>query len=212
LAEFPRLRPVSDCAVLVEFAETLSDSAHEAVLALDRALGEEALAGQTEVVPAYVSLMVVFDPLVTDHAAVIAGAKARIGHADAGLGPGQEHVVGVVYDGADLAEVARRTGLRADEVIAAHTGVSYRVALFGFAPGYAYLGGGLGVIGLPRKEKPVRDVPAGSVIIAGAQCIITTLRMPTGWWVIGRTDVMILGPERMLFEVGDRVRFVPVGS
>jgi allophanate hydrolase subunit 1 len=32
--------------------------------------------------------------------------------------------------------------------------------------------------------------------------------MPTGWWVIGRSDVAILRPEGPLFDVGDRVRFV----
>jgi len=32
--------------------------------------------------------------------------------------------------------------------------------------------------------------------------------MPTGWWVIGRSEVTILRPEGLLFEVGDRVRFV----
>ena len=207
MAEQPRLRAVSDCGLLVEFAEVLSDAAHAAVLGLDRVLAADPLPGQAEVVPAYVSLLVVFDPLVTDHAAVAAGVEARFGRASGAGGAGTTHDVGVIYDGPDLAEVARRTGLAPEAVIAAHLSGDYSVYLYGFAPGYAYLGGVPEAIRLPRKDAPVRGVPAGSVIIAGGQCIVTTLTMPTGWWVIGRSAVRILRPEGMLFAVGDRVRF-----
>jgi inhibitor of KinA len=207
LAETPRLRPVGDCGLLVDFADVLSDAAHAAVLGLDRVLAADPLPGQAEVVPAYVSLLVVFDPLVTDHAAVAAGVAARLGRRAVGGGAVATHDVAVIYDGADLAEVAARTGLSAEGVIAAHLSGHYSVYLYGFAPGYAYLGGVPEAIRLPRKEAPVRDVPAGSVIIAGGQCIVTTLTMPTGWWVIGRSPVTILRPEGMLFAVGDRVRF-----
>src|ERR1700694_2193246 len=51
-------------------------------------------------------------------------------------------VIDVVYDGADLEEVARLTGLHTDQVVAAHTGTPWRVGFGGFAPGFAYLVGG----------------------------------------------------------------------
>lgn len=193
--------------MLVEFGAAISDAVHAAVLALDGALADDPVPGQVEVVPAYVNVMVVFDPLVTDHAAVIAGLRARLGR---GVGPraGRAHEVPVTYDGRDLAAVAEATGLTEAEVVLAHLSGDYSVYLYGFAPGYAYLGGLPEAIRLPRKAAPVRGVPAGSVIIAGAQCIVTTLTMPTGWWVIGRSDVAILRPEGPLFDVGDRVRFV----
>jgi inhibitor of KinA len=82
--------------------------------------------------------------------------------------------------------------------------------MYGFAPGYAYLTGVPDAIRRPRKAAPVRAVPAGSVIIAGGQCLVTTLTMPTGWWVIGRSPTRILTGEvqrPFLFDVGDRVRF-----
>jgi inhibitor of KinA len=198
---------VSDCGVLVEFGDAISDAVHRAVLALDGALADDPVPGQVEVVPAYVNVMVVFDPLVTDHATVIAGLRARLGR---GLPPraGRDHEVPVTYDGRDLAAVAEATGLTEEAVVAAHLSGDYSVYLYGFAPGYAYLGGVPAPIRLPRKAAPVRGVAAGSVIIAGGQCIVTTLTMPTGWWVIGRSDVAILRPEGPLFDVGDRVRFV----
>jgi inhibitor of KinA len=56
----------------------------------------------------------------------------------------------------------------------------------------------------------VRDIPAGSVSIAGPQSLVSTMIMPTGWWVIGRSPARILRPHHevpFLFEVGDRVVF-----
>ena len=50
--------------------------------------------------------------------------------------------IDVVYDGADLDEVARLTGMTPDQVVAAHTGTPWRVGFGGFAPGFAYLVGG----------------------------------------------------------------------
>ncbi|MGB5870551.1 MAG: carboxyltransferase domain-containing protein, partial [Albidovulum sp.] len=50
----------------------------------------------------------------------------------------------------------------------------------------------------------------GSVIIAGPQCLITTLTMPTGWSIIGRSPTRILTGDPthpFLFDVGDRVSF-----
>src|SRR5205085_4222730 len=44
--------------------------------------------------------------------------------------------IDVVYDGEDLDEVARLTGLSSDEVVAAHTAAPMRVGFGGFAPGF----------------------------------------------------------------------------
>jgi inhibitor of KinA len=90
----------------------------------------------------------------------------------------------------------------------------YGVFMYGFAPGYAYLAGVPECIQLPRKPEPVRGVAAGSVVIAGPQCLVTTLTMPTGWWIIGRSPTRILTAQEdrpFLFDVGDRVRFRRIG-
>lgn len=75
----------------------------------------------------------------------------------------------------------------------------------------AYLAGVPEAIRIPRKEAAVRGVPAGSVLIGGQQCLVTTLTMPTGRWIIGRSPTLILdsaSKERpFLFDVGDRVSF-----
>ena len=210
---FPRFVPVADRAVLVEFGESVGAAVHAAVLALDRALAARPVPGQCEVVPAYVNLLLVFDPARTDHAAVTAALRDRLAQPTGPRAAGRVHEVPVCYDpafGRDLAEVSERTGMTPDAVVTAHLAGDYDVHLFGFAPGYAYLAGVPEAIRLPRKPAPVRGVAAGSVIIAGPQCIVTTLTMPTGWWVIGRSPARLLTGDAarpFLFDVGDRVRF-----
>lgn len=214
---FPRLTPVADRAVLVDFGAAVTDGVHAAVLALDRILRDDPVEGQVEVVPAMVNVLVVFDPLVTDHAKVSGEVEARLGLAQPETAAGALHEVLVCYDGEfgrDLAAVADATGLSAEAVIAAHLAGDYRVFMYGFAPGYAYLTGVPAPIHLPRKSAPVRGVAAGSVIIAGGQCLVTTLTMPTGWWVVGRSPTRILtgdAEQPFLFDVGDRVQFRRVG-
>ena len=210
---FPRFRAVADRAVLVEFGEAISDEIHAQVIRLDRILTAVPVIGMAEAVPAYASLLVTFDPVATDHAAVIGALRERLNMADLPEVAGRLHEVAVCYDddlGTDLTEVASLTGIGKEAVIAAHLAGAYRVYLYGFAPGYAYLAGVPGALYLPRKPAAVRDVPAGRVIIAGGQCIVTTLKMPTGWWIIGASPTRVLTGDAarpFLFDVGDRVRF-----
>lgn len=213
----PAFRPVAEHALLVEFGSEISDAAHEAVLRLDGALAAAPFPGFREAIPAYVNLLVDFDPLETDHAAAEAALRALLGTK---AGPRPEPTVREVlacYEGdlaPDLPALAELCGMSVEAVIAAHLAGDYRVFMYGFAPGYAYLAGVPEAIRQPRKPAPVRGIPAGSLIVAGAQCLVTTLTMPTGWWVIGRSPTPILtgDPDRpFLFDVGDKVIFRRVG-
>lgn len=209
----PIFRPIAERAVLVEFATALDQTAHDAVLRLDQALAAQPFAGFRESVPAFVNLLVEFDPLTTDHPTAITHLRHLLTAKTAPRAQPAQREVQVCYDAElapDLAAVAEATGMTMEAVINAHLAGDYAVFLYGFAPGYAYLGGVPAPIRLDRKPAPVRDVAAGSVIIAGAQCLVTTLLMPTGWWIIGRSPTRILtgDPARpFLFDVGDKVRF-----
>ena len=217
---WPRFTPVADHALLVTFAEVIGDDTSAALMALDRALARAPCTGFLECVPAMVSLLVAFDPLLTDHGQVQAHVEAHIrARLEAGSiepAPGRVHEVEVCYDAdfaPDLAAVAAASGRSAEEVIALHQQAPYRVRMYGFAPGFAYLSGVPAAIQVPRKPAATRGIPAGSVLVAGPQCLVTTLVMPTGWSVIGRSPTRILDPDSptpFLFEVGDMVRFVRI--
>ena len=210
-------RPVAEHALLVSFADEISEAAHTRVLALDQAIADAAPTGVVETVPALVNLLVCFDVMKTDHAAVEHAVRGLLREAGTQSVEGTTHRVEVCYEtpfGPDLDAIAGATGLSQEAVINAHLDGDYRVLMYGFAPGYAYMAGVPDAIGVPRKPAPVRDVPAGSVIIAGPQCLVTTLVMPTGWSIIGRSPTQILkgDAERpFLFDVGDRVVFERIG-
>ena len=85
-----------------------------------------------------------------------AAAVAR--RASSSVPDGATVEIPVAYDGPDLAEVARLTGLAEDEVVAAHTATPWRGAVGGGAPGPPSLGGRAGGRrGAPRDEAPAEE-------------------------------------------------------
>ncbi len=117
----------------------------------------------------------------------------------------------VRYDGADLDEVARATGLSTTEVAATHAGATYQAAFCGFAPGFAYLTGLPEALWLPRRESPRPSVPAGAVAIADRYSSVYPSCSPGGWHLLGSTDVPVWDLGRRppaLLAPGTQVRFV----
>lgn len=211
--DFPRLRFVGDCGLLVEFGEEIDAVVHNKVLELDRAISDNPFPGFTTSVPSYVAVLVGYDPCFTHPAAVEAHVGSLLQLRGGAALQASTHEVPVCYEedcAPDLATVATQTGLSPGEVIAAHLSSSYRVYMYGFAPGLAYLGGVPKSIQIPRRNQPVWGLPSGSIIIAGPQCIITPLVIPSGWWNIGRSPIVVLRPHDnppCRFGVGDEVRF-----
>jgi len=115
--------------------------------------------------------------------------------------------------GPDLERVACNNGLTAEEVIAIHAGRDYTVCAIGFAPGFAFLADVDARIATPRHERPRAKVVTGSVGIADRQTAVYPMDTPGGWHLIGRCPVPLYDPGQIPlspFELGDRVRFVPV--
>lgn len=217
MSGLPRIEPLGDSALLVVLGEGTDPALAARVLDLAAHLREAGLPAVTDVVPAYGSLAVFFDPLATRGEALaerLALASRAVGrHPTAPLAERRIHVLPVRYDGPDLALVAERTGLSRDEVVRRHSAPVYHVHFLGFVPGFAYLGPLDPTLVLPRREAPRRRVPPGSVAIAGAQTGVYPVETPGGWHLIGRTDVSLFDPARNppnLLAAGDRVRFSPV--
>jgi KipI family sensor histidine kinase inhibitor len=202
-----------DRALLLQFDSTAE------VLAWTTALREAGLLGVLDVVPASRTVLVKLAgpryqaptrqrlaKLRLDHAALAEFADPTDRRPDV--------VLDVVYDGADLPEVARLTGLDPAQVIAAHTGSLWQVGFGGFIPGFAYLVGGDTRLHVPRRADPRTKVPPGSVALAGEFSGVYPRETPGGWQLIGRTDAVLWDIDRAepaLLTAGMWVQFRAVG-
>lgn len=185
----------------------------DAVLALHARLLADPPPGQVDVLAAARTVLAVFDSRANARAArkVLEGIEAA--GAEASASPEEPVRIGVVYDGEDLAEVGRLTGLGADGVVAAHTGQLWTAAFGGFAPGFAYLVGENTALNVPRRSTPRTAVPAGSVALAGNFSAVYPRSSPGGWQLIGRTAARMWDLDRdrpALLRPGSTVQYVAV--
>jgi KipI family sensor histidine kinase inhibitor len=124
--------------------------------------------------------------------------------------PGRDLALPAVYDGPDLADVARALGRTPEDVRGLHAAATYTVETMGFSPGFAYLAGLPPALELPRRTTPRTRVPAGSIAIAGLQTAVYPFDSPGGWHLIGSVaGVHMFSSDGPLLRLGDRVRFVP---
>ncbi len=214
----PRIMPAGDEAVLVEFAQEIRRETNLWVRALAHRVMAEKPRWLREVVPAYASLLVYYDPGEGGYDKVAATLRALAGDELPGdLPPARQFQIPVRYggeDGPDLEWVAAKVGMSPDEVIARHSAPLYVVYMLGFLPGFCYLGDLPAELAVERRETPRLSLPAGAVAIGGRQTGIYSLDdSPGGWRWIGRTGVRLWDPRRnppFLLQAGDEVRFVPV--
>jgi KipI family sensor histidine kinase inhibitor len=208
-----RVHDYGDQALLLEFDSTAK------VLAWCDALTEADLLGVLDIVPASRTVLLkLAGPRYRDPTRQRLG-KLRIENVadEAVTAPIDQRAdveIDVVYDGADLEEVARLTGLSQDDVVAAHTAAPLRVGFCGFAPGFAYLIGGDERLNVPRRAEPRTRVPAGSVGLAGEFSGVYPRESPGGWQLIGHTDAVLWDVDRdppALLTPGSWVRFRAVG-
>ncbi len=155
------------------------------VLRLHAALRRQPLPGVTDVVPAARTVLLLHDDTTTPSRLADQVRGLPLPEAYPATGPAV--VIPVVYDGPDLAEIARQTGLAPGEVVERHLAGSYAVAFIGFAPGFAYLAGGDPALRVTRRDSPRTRVRSGSVALAGEFTGIYPRDGPGGWQLIGHT-------------------------
>jgi KipI family sensor histidine kinase inhibitor len=209
----PRYLPAGESALVVEFGATIDPRIHASVLALEAAVQQANFEGVTETVPTYRSLMIHFDPRrLAAETLITALAKLEDTLKPARTPPQRWHIP-ACYDSPhdeDIAEVAAFLGLPCAQIIDLHQGARYRVYMYGFAPGFIFLGGLPRELTIPRRAVPRSPAPPGSLLIAGGQALIASCAMPTGWYGIGRTPVKVFDPRRakiFLAGIGDEICF-----
>jgi KipI family sensor histidine kinase inhibitor len=163
--------------------------------------------------PAFVSLLIDFDPRLRTHSEIEALVHERMETAAQREDlPPRRIEVPVLYDGPDLEDVARHANLTVPEAVKLHSEAEYEVAFVGFSTCFPYLSGLPPALATPRLKAPRTHVPAGSIAIGGAQAGVYPLASPGGWRLIGRTELRLFDPGSeppALLRMGDRVRFVP---
>jgi 5-oxoprolinase (ATP-hydrolysing) subunit B len=214
----PRLLPSGDSAITVEFSRNLDEVANQRVLALDRTLARETIAGVTEAVPTYRSLLVHYDPVQIDFDML---GEKLLTLAQLPVRPAastRRWRIPVVYGGEhgiDLEDVAKAINTTPDDVVARHIAGDYRVAMIGFTPGWSYLSGLPAELRMSRRLNPRLLTPAGTISIGGVQAGVQCLAGPSGWHLLGRTAVRTYQLHRnpiFLLEPGDAVTFAAVDA
>ena len=216
----PEIRPLGDRGLLVELGADIDPAVNRRVQRLHRLILREKLWGVVESVPAYASLLVVYDPLRAAPEALKRRLRGLCALEDDGIVEPAPQVVEipVVYGGEggpDLDGVAAYHGLPPEEVIRLHSATVYRVYMIGFTPGFPYMGELPRALDTPRRETPRTRIPKGSVAIAQRQTGIYPVVSPGGWQIIGHTPVELFDPRAAcpsLLAMGDAVRFKPVSA
>ncbi|WP_224312939.1 5-oxoprolinase subunit PxpB [Microvirga puerhi] len=211
-----RILPCGDSALSVEFGDTIDPDVNDRVLALDEVIRASELPGVLETVPTYRSLLVHFDPTVADYDSLTHRLLSEAQSLTPQTSTGRRWKVPVAYGGPfgiDLEDLAQRHGLSPDALIAIHAAAVYRIYMIGFMPGFAYLGGLDPRLATPRRTQPRAQIPAGSIIVGGAQAAVASIACPSGWHILGRTPVQSYAPQRnptFLFAAGDEIVFDPI--
>ena len=225
--------PLGDRAVTVRFGTELTDQAARKVLALKSSLEANPIQGFDELVPAYATLTVFYDPVHVRQMAydrtspyrtvsdIVSGMiRERLQHLDPTVEamPSAVVEVPVCYEedyAPDMGFVADHSGVSVEDVIRLHLSATYRVYMTGFVPGFPYMGEVDRRLEVPRRREPRSRVVPGSVALAGRQTGIYPIETPGGWQVIGRTPLRLFDPRRepcCLLQAGEQVRFRRIGK
>jgi inhibitor of KinA len=214
---YPILKWAGEDSVLVEFEEEVSPKINQKVRQLALGIERYPLPGIKEVVLAYRSLMVFFDPFTIDFRKVSDLIETLREEAlEIEVPQPRLFKIPTVYGGIygpDLERVSEQTKLAPNEVIRIFSQQAYLVYCLGFLCGLAYLGGVPKILEAPRLASPRPFVPAGSVGFSGTQANILPIDTPSGFNYIGRTFVGVYNPKNFpptLIRPGDYVQCISV--
>jgi KipI family sensor histidine kinase inhibitor len=217
------LRPQGDRCLSIDFGESISLETGTLCLCAAATLERAKLQGVTDIVPSYTAVALFYKPGVemggTDFATLCAQVDAQLhGELVQATTSARQVEIPVCYGGKhgpDLSDVAQKTGLTEQQVIALHTQPGSMVFGLGFSPGHPYIGVLDARFALPRRDVPRTAVPAGSVAIANRQSTIYPTLLPGGWHILGATPLQLFDlrrPQPSLLLPGDQVRFISISE
>ncbi len=213
----PLFRVIGDQGLLVEYGDCIDPELNQKVRTITELCRSDPPHGILEVVPAYKSLQIIYDPLLTRISRLVEYLHSIENRLETLERPPVQTVeIPVCYGhefGPDLGIVAKHNGLSQEEAIGLHSFTPYLIYMLGFTPGFPFLGGLDRRLHTPRRETPRTKVPEGSVGIANGQTGIYPLSSPGGWQLIGRTPLRLFRPEEsrvVPYHPGDSLSFTPI--
>jgi inhibitor of KinA len=211
------IRPLGDQAAHIQWRKSISPSINDKIRSFTQYIQTHPIRGVNELVPAYCSLTVYYNPKETSWDELTDRLRYSLrASSEMEAGPKRNVLIPTLYGGEwgpDIDYVAEYHGRSVQEVIDLHSGVEYLVYMLGFSPGFPYLGGMDESIATPRLSSPRLRIPPGSVGIAGSQTGIYPSATPGGWQIIGRTPLKLYDPSAnspFLLKAGDFLKFVPI--
>ncbi len=212
-----RILTAGDSSLLIEFGNEISPEINRRIAAVVELMREQHIEGVVDVIPAFCSLLVNYDPRVAGYEKMKKRLESLV-RVDIKVGQTKRKIfeIPVLYGGEygpDLASIADHAGISEDEVVLIHSSKDYLIYMLGFLPGFCYLGGLDERIHTPRLSNPRLRIRAGSVGIGGSQTGIYPLDSPGGWQLMGMTPIKTYDPEweiPILVEAGNYIRFVPI--
>ena len=211
------ISPVSENALLITLAREIQPDLPGQLSSLCKRLDKQRWPWLVDLVPAYTTLLVIYDQQQLDFRQAIAAIRPFLGPElfniertiEAGTtDPLELPVYYSAESGPDLQALAEARSISTDQVIQQHTADTYQVFALGFAPGFAFMGEVNESIAHPRHQTPRKQVPAGSVGIADRQTAVYPVSSPGGWQIIGRCPTRLFDRNRLsLLAIGDRVSF-----
>ena len=210
-------RIAGDQGLLVEYGDGIDFEVNTKVRTMAIIMKQNTPKGVIEAIPTYRSLLLVYDPSITNLAKLqkeLQKLEERLEEIQ--IPPPDTVEIPVCYGGEfgpDIEFVAETHDLSVKEVIQLHSEPEYLIYMVGFTPGFPFLGGLSEKLHTPRLETPRTFVPKGSVGIANNQTGIYPVSSPGGWQLIGRSPIKLFAPERpnpFLYQAGDHIKFKPI--
>lgn len=207
----------SDCSLIIEFNNESSLELTQFILGVQENIKQNGSDKIIETVPAYNSLLVIYQPQnfqpqqEIDLIDRLIETSEPVNHKHS-----QHHIIPVCYDeqfAIDLKQVAKHCNLSIAEVIKRHTENHYYVYMLGFLPGFLYLGGLNTQLHCPRRSEPRPRIEAGAVAIGGNQTGIYPIDSPGGWNIIGKTPQPMLTTDSEVPAIAkplDTIQFKPI--
>jgi len=222
-----KIYSLGDSAAVLDLGNEISVALNQKILAVEKRLQQKPFEGLRDIIVAYSSITVYYDPLaikkkIAPSGTVCQWVGAQLREAFDNsfhevVSNGHLIRLPVCYDpvfGPDLDKVAAEKNMSRESLIALHTSRPYRVYMIGFLPGFSYMGELDQQLGMKRKPIP-EPVVAGSVGITSLQTGIYPLNSPGGWHIIGRTPVKMFDSASLKpvnLKAGDQVQFFTISK